>query len=58
MPVFETGAFNHSATCPAEPTKLVSQKTMVNARVNPRLTRDIAGLGRENAHGSRGNSTL
>ncbi len=23
MPVFETGAFNHSATCPAEPTKLV-----------------------------------
>lgn len=31
MPVFETGAFNHSATCPTEPSKLVRQKTMVNA---------------------------
>jgi hypothetical protein len=31
MPVFETGAFNHSATCPAEPDKLVRPKTVVNA---------------------------
>ena len=32
MPVFETGAFNHSATCPAEPRNLVRRKSMVNAR--------------------------
>ena len=44
MPVFETGAFNHSATCPAEPRNLVRRKSMVNARNHlfSRPTRDPA----------------
>lgn len=30
MPVFETGAFNHSATCPGQPRKLGRRRRCVN----------------------------
>src|SRR5438270_1589587 len=30
MPVFETGAFNHSATCPGQPKKLGRRPSRVN----------------------------
>ena len=62
MPVFETGAFNHSATCPTEPGKLVRAKTVVNARRlrfsrRPRQSEAGAGTART-CYGSPANSTL
>src|SRR5256885_521219 len=41
MPVFETGAFNHSATCPGEPSILDRRRRRVNDLAI--VTRVVAG---------------
>src|SRR5215210_4066584 len=41
-PVFETGAFNHSATCPEQPGNLAAAQRGVNESCTPSLGEELA----------------